>query len=396
MAEAPAPAQGASWGGKYNGLMTLRLQQSSALSAPTTGLSDARRQVAAHADQLSEWKISCPNGGVVHAEQVSGGYGARKNIYFPGPVSVESPSGFLTVSGKPFRETIVIHPISSRKGWECEVVNHVDIESYLDGLVNMEFNASWPQEAIDAQVIAARTYALYQMMVMSTKKGGSHFDLDSDIKDQVYDGSTREDYRSKRSANRTRGMILKASLGDHWPIKAYYHSTCGGVTELPEVVWGKPEKGFKRRVACGYCKNSPRFVWDVPLTSREIAEAFQKGGKWGRDLVTSRLLDLRVAEQDPSGRALRVVSKWKSLEGREFALEVPANTFRNWIGPSRLKSTNFQSLAAGPDGWVLRGKGFGHGVGLCQWGAKTLGEMGKTSSQILKFYYPDTVLARAW
>jgi stage II sporulation protein D len=400
--EAPPPV---SWGGKGTGLAGLRLQQSSAL-----GL--ARRALAAQADRASEWKLTCPNGGVVHAEKKGDAGSAAKSIYFPGPVSVESPSGFLTLQGKPFRQVAVVHPIREKSGWECEVVNHIDIEDYLDGLVNMEFSAKWSREAIDAQVVAARTYAYHQMKLVAQKKPGAHFDLDSDIKDQVYDGSQREDYRSRRSANRTRGMILKAKSGDSWPIKAYYHSTCGGRTELPEIVWGSKASGFRTRVDCPYCKTSPSFVWDVPLSGSDVATFFLRGARtlgpserdavrnwpvsWERDLPQSRLLELYVSEQNASGRAERVVSKWKNREGRAFELAMPGTLFRQWIGASRLKSTVFQVYAAGGESWVLRGRGFGHGVGLCQWGAKVQGEMGKTSRQILRFYYPNAVLARAW
>lgn len=383
----------------------LKIQQASALRELA-----GRPSLSARSDRLSEWRLACPNGGVVEAAQMGQGKLPLRKVYFSGPVRVESPSGFVTVKGKPYREKIFVHPIATRRGWECEVVNHVDVEDYLDGLVNAEFSAAWSREAIDAQVIAARTYAYYQIKLMARK--GSHFDLDSTIKDQVYDGSTREDYRSRLSAIRTRGQVLKASRADEWPIKAYYHSTCGGTTELPEVVWGAPMKGFKSRVSCPYCRNSPSFIWDVPLSAKEIALEIWKGARdlgaadrdairawpqsWERELRESALLDLRVSAQNASGRAETVVSKWKNVQGGEFSLAMPATLFRYWIGPSRLKSTVFQVLAAGKDQWVLRGRGFGHGVGLCQWGAKTLGEGGKKAREILKFYYPGAIVARAW
>jgi len=383
----------------------LRIQQASALRSL-----DGRPSLFARSDRLSQWQIACPNGGVIQAAQLGAGKFPLRTVYFAGPVSVESPSGFVTVKGKPYREKIVVHPIQTRHGWECEVVNHVDVENYLDGLVNAEFSAAWNREAIDAQVIAARTYAYYQIKL--TNRRGGHFDLDSTVKDQVYDGSTKEDYRSRLSAIRTRGKILKASASDEWPIKAYYHSTCGGATELPEVVWGVPMKGFKTRVKCPYCRNSPSFIWDVPVGAKEIGLDLWKGAKdlgaadrnqirdwpvsWERDIRESDLVDLRVTAQNGSGRAEVVTSKWKTKDGREFTLAMPGTLFRYWIGPSRLKSTVFQVLAAGKDQWVLRGRGFGHGVGLCQWGAKALGELGKKSLEILKFYYPDTVVARAW
>jgi stage II sporulation protein D len=380
----------------------LRIQQSSA----------SRSAVETRADRVSEWKLRCPKSGMVEAIQLGKAKQPLRTVHFHGPVTLESPSGFVTAEGRSYREKILVHAIPGKSGWRCDAVNHVDIESYLDGLVNAEFSASWSPAAIDAQVIAARTYAFFQMKTMAAKKGGSHFDLDSTTKDQVYDGSKREDYRSRRSANRTRGMVLKAKRSDVWPIKAYYHSTCGGKTELPEVVWGGSSRGFKRRVHCHHCKSSPSYVWDVPIAMNEIALGIWKGARslgaadreitrhwpvsWERDLRSSRLLELKVATLNESGRAEKVTSRWRNAEGREFVLSVPGPLFRSWIGPSRLKSTVFQALAAGGDRWVLRGRGFGHGVGLCQWGAKTMGELGRSSREILKTYYPDAVIAKAW
>jgi stage II sporulation protein D len=117
---------------------------------------------------------------------------------------------------------------------------------------------------------------------------------------------------------------------------------------------------------------------------------------WETELRESQLLDLRVTSQNESGRAEVVTSRWKNAAGKEYTLTVPGTTFRYWIGPSRLKSTVFQSYSAGNDRWVLRGRGFGHGVGLCQWGAKVAGETGLKTRAILKVYYPDAVIARAW
>lgn len=383
----------------------LKLGQASALRSLTQ-----RPSMSARSDRLSEWRLACPSGGVIEAAQVGAGKLPLRTVYFPGPVVVESPSGFITVRGRPYRERVVIHSVMNRRGWECEAVNHVDIENYLDGLVNAEFSASWNREAIDAQVIAARTYAYYQMKVMAKKE--SHFDLDSTVKDQVYDGSMREDYRSRLSAIRTRGIVLKANARDEWPVKAYYHSTCGGTTELPEVVWGTPMKAYQKRVVCPYCRTSPSFIWDIPIPGNEIALGIWKGARespgsdrtwlkkwpadWERLLRESELVDLRVATQNASGRVETMSSRWKTANGNEVVLEMPGTLFRYWIGSSRLKSTVFQVLAAGNGQWVLRGRGFGHGVGLCQWGTKTLGENGKKARDILTFYYPGAVLARAW
>jgi len=376
----------------------------------TLGAPIRSRKPAAQADRVSAWKIDCPNGGVVRATMIAPRPLSTRPLMLAGPVLVESPAGFVSVEGRPYREKILIHPVKKGSRWACEFVNHVDIEKYLDGLVNAEFNAKWNPEAIDAQVIAARTYAYYQMRVARDRKEDIHFDLDSTIRDQVYDGSMREDYRASLAAERTRGVVLKASLRDDWPIKAYYHSTCGGTTELPEAVWGKKERGFVHRATCPYCHESPSYLWDIPLEAKEVAHQIWVGAKnlapgekttktwpagWRKSLREATLVGLKAVTASPAGRVGKVVTDWKLGDAR-FSLDVPATWFRFWVGTTKLKSTVFQILPAKNGAFVLRGKGYGHGVGLCQWGAKVAGERGKTHAQILKLYYPDAVMARAW
>ena len=361
------------------------------------------KKAAQMADRTSEWKIRCTSGGAISARAPGSTYVSE----FSSPLKIESPSGFVSLQNQRYRDSLYVYSIKKGKHTTCEVVNHVEIEKYLDGLVNSEFNAKWGMGAIDAQVIAARTYAFYQMK--QAKKKAVHYDLDSTIKDQVYDGSTKEDYRSALSAERTRGQIL--SSGNAEPIKAYYHSTCGGMTDLPEGVWGKKEAGFKRRVVCPFCRESPAFVWDVPLKLADVSRQIQKGlstlesykfeqiknwpSKWKTDLGTSELVSLEVSAVDPSSRATLVRSTWKK-GSLKYALDIPATWFRQWIGSTKIKSTGFQILPAGAGHCVLRGKGYGHGVGLCQWGAKVMGERKKSAQDILKFYYPDAQMARAW
>jgi stage II sporulation protein D len=361
------------------------------------------KKIGQMADRTSEWNIRCSQAGEVSARIPGSAY--EQTFY--SPLKIESPSGFVSFQNRRYRDSLYVYSIKKSGKTTCEVVNHVEIEKYLDGLVNSEFNAKWERGAIDAQVIAARTYAFYQMRQAKIKP--SHYDLDSTIKDQVYDGSMKEDYRSSMSAERTRGQIL--SSGHSQPIKAYYHSTCGGMTELPEGVWGKREAGFKRRVVCHYCRESPAFVWDVPLQLTQVSKQIQTGlssltpyqskqiqnwpSKWKTDLGSSELLSLDVSAVDPSSRATLVRSTWKKGT-LKYALDIPATWFRQWVGTTKVKSTGFQILPSGPGQFVLRGKGYGHGVGLCQWGAKVMGDRKKNALDILKFYYPDAQMARAW
>ena len=359
--------------------------------------------------QSNEWTFRCL-GKKLLARQT----GVKKEIVVRAPLSVETPAGFFQFNGHPYRE--MLHIYADRNG--CEVINVVDLEKYLDGLVNAEFNSRWKEDAIEAQVIAARTYAYYTVKE-ARKNASRRFDLDSTIKDQVYDGSIREDYRASQSVARTRGMILALQKKTGWePLKAFYHSTCGGRTDLPQDVWGQPFAGFSRSVRCPYCANSPKYQWNFEVGEKEIRDALltaphlkssalgRKG--WPQDsarfLTLGRLTSFQVSRADSHGRALELRTVWEIPHARApsetRSLSFPASVLRGGLGSTRLLSTWFQiretPSAPGNRRFALYGRGFGHGVGLCQWGAKGMAEQGFTSSQILAHYYPDATLYRIW
>ena len=166
-------------------------------------------------DRESVWELRCQSGRV---RAITGG----KVQDLQEPVAFRSPSGFVNYQGRPFREEVRINSAGSL----CEVVNEVDLEKYLDGLVNSEFSSRWNEEAVAAQVIAARTYALYQ--IHQAKKSTQHYDVDASVHDQVYDGSIREDYLASRAVAKSKGLVLvtpSVSGGVGEPIKAFYHSS---------------------------------------------------------------------------------------------------------------------------------------------------------------------------
>jgi stage II sporulation protein D len=355
------------------------------------------RKLAQSAARATEWEFSCGDGRVqmVRLDQ------KEASLRLKSPVSIESPAGFLKFQGRPFRETLRIHS----KGDLCVVVNELDLEKYLDGLVNAEFNAKWSTESIAAQVIAARTYALYQMREARRRK--LDFDLDSTIKDQVYDGTDREDFRASRTVEKTRGMVLTlrdAKSAKAVPLKAFYHSTCGGRTELPEKVWGAPHPGFKRRVDCPFCIRSPRYQWDLELTTHDLLAAIQSGVDEGglpkgwpansKSVVRSwRLADIRIQERE--NRVNQVILSW-SKGDQQVELSVSGSKFRSWIGAAKVLSTAFHISPGAGGVWRFAGRGYGHGVGLCQWGAKVMGVKGYSMASILKHYYPDALLRKLW
>jgi stage II sporulation protein D len=365
----------------------------------------AARTLASAPPESSEWTFRCQDGRI-RAIPADGG----ATLTLKGPVSVQSPAGMIHYHGKPYRDEIRIHSVGSL----CEVINELDIEKYLGGLVNAEFSSQWSAEAVQAQVIAARTYALYQIRQAREKaqrKGReSWYDVDASVKDQVYDGYVSEDYRGSRAVEKTRGMVLlvKNGAGNLEPIKAFYSSSCAGQTQLPQDVWGMSYPGFRHRVMCPYCIRNAKLAWNLTLTPAEAERYLRQGAQsdgaqagwpkqWNRIIQEGHLVDLKPGSVSPT-RMVSVRSVW-FYAGDRIELPVSGPRFREWIGPGRLKSTSFQiylGLEKGAQVFQLSGRGNGHGVGMCQLGAKFMGEKGYTSAAILKHYYPDALLQKLW
>lgn len=331
-------------------------------------------------DQMSEWGLRCP-GRQVEAVQIGG----EAKFQAQGRLRVETPAGFLHWDGRPFRESLTV--IADGRG-RCQVVNHLDLEKYLDGLVNSEFSSAWAEGAVEAQIIAARTYALHQIREASSKSGRA-FDVESSVRDQVYEGSAKEDWRASRLVERTRGLVLSVKRGGrNEPLKAFYHSTCGGTTELPEKVWGKGFPGFRKRIACPYCRVSPKFEWSWEAKATDL----QKMASAHADPESVRL---RVPAVDSEGRATRLVLSWKE-KGKARERKVSPVEFRNRMGSTTILSARFRVQELEGGGVRFDGRGYGHGVGLCQWGAKVMGEQGKAADEILRHYYPAAEIRKLW
>jgi stage II sporulation protein D len=336
-----------------------------------------------------------------------------REIAIAEPARIESSTGFVHWDGKPYRETLALRSAGSF----CEVVNELDVEKYLEGIVNSEFNSRWNPEAIGAQVIAARTYALFQMKIARADDTRT-FDVDASTSDQVYGGTRGEDHRAAQVVARTQGWVLTAAAVTSRlePLKAFYHSTCGGSTELPENVWRQSFTGFKRKVRCPYCASSPAWNWSLEVSRDELARELRRGlqgddfldsgwaKSWPRDWKTivsgGRLAMVAPIQEKGTDRIERVSTLWSVTRsaGREtVSLVIPAARLRDWLGPARLRSTFFRVASAGQSGAIkFEGHGNGHGVGMCQWGAKMMGDRGFKTASILKFYYPDAALKKLW
>jgi stage II sporulation protein D len=309
----------------------------------------------------------------------------------------------VTANGKVFREEVWLFP---KQAAGCDLVNRLNIESYLVGLINGEISSKWPFASIQAQAVAARSYAMAQ--IKSAEAEGKFFDLDSTIKDQVYLGFEKEDPTAKRAVISTAGIVLTGEqAGKIFPLRAYFHSTCGGVTELPENVWGRPERGFKRRVICSTCRQSSVYTWRETFTLAEVERAIQRwfvGGFIPAGFSKSILSELRgrtLGKLAPGffregGRLENLLLTWISPGKPDLNMPIKAPELRLLLGTQRIKSTFFRLFPGLQNKVVLEGNGMGHGVGLCQFGAKGMAETGKNYAQILDHYYPDAKQVKQW
>lgn len=280
---------------------------------------------------------------------------------------------FIQVNGKKYHGNMEISPVD--KG--LLVVNELPLEDYLVGLINCEISSQWPMEAIKAQAVVARSYAVYQKEM----RKNAIYDLESTVMDQVYEGCEIEDSRAGRGVKETAGEVLTYEGN---VIQAFYHSNCGGHTESSENVWGF-SLPYMQGVDCSYCLATPSAKWEQTIPLIKI-ESLLKGNGY----QVAGLLEIRTGKKNRSGRVTDLILI--SAKGR---LTISAVNFRKIIGYTVIKSTNFEARIAGDDA-VFTGIGYGHGVGLCQWGAKQRAGDGFDYREILSYYYPGTRLGRVY
>jgi stage II sporulation protein D len=287
-----------------------------------------------------------------------------------GALKATAPA-FLLINGKGYRGVIEIFPAD--KG--LLVVDELPLEDYLVGLINCEISSQWPIEAVKAQAVIARSYAVYQ----KAARKNALYHLESSVMDQVYEGSDIEDSRAIRGVRETSGEVLTYAGS---VIQAFYHSSCGGHTEAAENVWGNPVP-YLTGVDCKYCLAAPSVSWQQTISLRKLETLLKNAG-----YQVAGLREIRPGRHYGSGR-LQEVSIF-SAKGR---LTISAVNFRKAIGYSTIKSTNFE-IRPSADDISFIGVGYGHGVGLCQWGAKQRAGDGFDYREILSYYYPGTRLEK--
>lgn len=287
------------------------------------------------------------------------------------PIIIEnsSPNGYIIVDGKKYRGRFKI----KNEGSQLDIIEYIDIERYLWGVLGPEMGESWPIEALKAQAVAARTYALASL------NPSGDYDMSDTTNHQVYTGFENVSPQLISAVNQTRGEVLTYKDKVFF---AYYHANSGGHTTTPSGVWNgdiiPPLKGVKDP----YSKNSTHYKWSVYISNSTILKFLSLNG-----YKASKIRDIRIYSKDRSQRAVKLIFK----TDREN-IKVETREFRNFVGNFEMKSTLITSIVKIKDGFKITGRGWGHGVGLSQDGAKEMADRGADYRKILKFYYPKAVI----
>ena len=250
------------------------------------------------------------------------------------------------------------------------VINHIPVESYLEGVLNAEISTKWQIEVVKAQTVISRTFALYQ----KEKRENNIWHVSSGLSDQVYKGSDIVDQRGLYAIRQTRGIVVtyKDKLA-----QTFYHSNCGGTTEDAGALW-KVSFPYLIVKQVPFGKSDPRFRWEATLSNRKIEAIFKNLGYRG-----GKIKNLSISEYNPSGRVKKLVVN------NSPKMEFLAKDFRRKAGYKQIQSLLFQVVRV-PGGFYFKGSGNGHGVGLSQWSAKEMAEKGYLYHEILHFFYTGT------
>lgn len=273
------------------------------------------------------------------------------------------------------------------------VINDVDVEPYVACVTANEIWPGFHEQAIRAQAIVARTYVLYQMK----RRNNALFDVSATQGSQVYRGVRRDStgVNARRAAEYTSGLVLTWFDGDQNQVFCtYYSAACGGMTQSAGIFGVESDiPPLAGGVKCDYCRIAPGETYRWGPVRMPLDEVF--------DLLAARFPELRklealnsvsVGETTPDGRAVTV--RVTGVTGARE--ELLAERFRLALGAGVIRSTHFRLARAGRSLVFEGGQGFGHGLGMCQWGAEGQARQGKRTGAILRYYYPDATPTRAY
>ncbi|MBN1787534.1 MAG: SpoIID/LytB domain-containing protein [Sedimentisphaerales bacterium] len=277
-------------------------------------------------------------------------------------------------------------------GKTMSIINNVALETYLAGVVSAEMPSYWDKEALRAQAIAARTYCLYIKSNFGKKR---NWDVMATQANQVYKGIVAETLRTNDAVKSTDGMVLccKQDSGTCEYFPAYYSSVCGGHTEDTKNIFGdsfSPLAG----VPCPYCSETARlslFFWPMAKFDKNyVTEQIIKRYPKLKDLEKIENIEPIKVNTYANGFKRIITVKLTGSSGKTGILR--AEDLRLAIDPTgaKIQSTSCTISRSGDEFLFVSGRGFGHGAGLCQYGARQMAREGKKAQEILNYYYPHS------
>lgn len=301
---------------------------------------------------------------------------------------VPRQSGSIVVAGQAYRGNLCVFADAGK----VTLVNCLDLEDYLAGVVGAELIKGWCLETHKAQAIAARSFALYHMKNPGAK---ALFDVtDAPGRSQAYRGLAGETETSRRAIEATCGIVLTTDeAGAERIFEAFYHSTCDGRTVPAYTLWPQaPRIRPLGGVECPWCAKSPGYQWSRRVSTQAMARQLQP--------QDAKLKDMK-----------NIVKAWIAKDG----LAADGSVKGVWITPDRggsylIKTSAFKdcfpagqkilsdrfSVSVVGGEVVVNGRGHGHAVGMCQYGAEEMADQGRRAEEILGFYYPGSVLAKVY
>lgn len=320
-------------------------------------------------DGSKKYKVS--QAGTIAAKALSGGKVQAGTLQATQPIIIEPVNAQLEWNKNTYVGTFYIFPLSNQR---FNLVEFIPLENYLQGVLPYEMSPSWPVEALKAQAVAARTYTLKSLENVKTKT----FDLYSDVRSQMYKGTGKKYDNVTKAVNETKGEVLKYNGKLFF---TYYHANCGGGTDDVRS-WNFKANALKtlEGASCKFDAHSKSYTWSMDIPRSKVEKYAQSAG------LNGKLKNMKVSNKTSTGRATHL-----TISTNKGSKTVPCPQFRLATGIRSCKITKI-SLTSG---YVhFQGKGYGHGVGMCQDGANGMAKQNYNYKQILKHYYPHSTLTK--
>lgn len=312
-------------------------------------------------------------------------------------IVIVEADGPITIAGRGVLDGRLLLSVRSDDPTRFDAVGVLDLEPYVAGVISAETYDGWGLEALKAQGVAARSYALNERnRARGTRRS---YDIDAGQSAQAINLQPRDDARI--AAQATRGVVLTS---EDSVLRAYYSSTCGGRPASARDNWAgarneaPPLQAAPRKA---YCQDSPLYRWQI---QRPVATLERRLVQWGRErghpiAELGRLADIQIDDVNAAGRPVRyVVTDRRGEEIRIGAesMRLACNQRLDGTRPSRPVRSNDLTFTIRSGVATIDGRGFGHGVGLCQFGASKLDENAEVWQDMLALFYPGAQLERAY